>query len=100
METKSLVRCCAGAIGAAAIATGLLTACGGKGEEKAPSSTTPTTTTTTTPSTTAPAPAPAPAPSPTENAPNMPPGGNSFTPGPAGPQAPPYTTHRERQYPY
>jgi hypothetical protein len=99
METKSLVRCCAGAIGAAAIATGLLTACGGKGEEKAPSSTTPTTTTTT-PSTTAPAPAPAPAPSPTENAPNMPPGGNSFTPGPAGPQAPPYTTHRERQYPY
>jgi hypothetical protein len=92
METKRLVRYCAAAVGATAIATGLLTACGGKGEEKPSTTTTTTTTTTTAPSPTPPPPPP----SPTENAPNLTPG-NSFTPGPG---APPYTTHREREYPY
>jgi hypothetical protein len=96
METKRVVRYCATLLGAATIAAGVLSACGGNQEQK-PSTTTPTTTTTT-PSTTAPAPPPPspPPPSPTENAPNLTPG-NTFTPGPP---APPYTTHRERQYPY
>jgi hypothetical protein len=62
--------------GAAIIAMGTLTACGGGGKES-PSSTTTTTTTTTS----------APAPSPTEKSIN-PTGGNLFTPPVVAPPAP------------